>query len=332
MRQLSGGRLIHFVFEYGIVVVLLVLVAVFSAASPAFFTAGTLMTILSQVSVVGIICVGMTYVMLTGGIDLSVGSVAGVASVAAAMLMVSGVPVWGAVALTLVIGAIVGLFNAFSSTTLRIPSLIGTLGMMTALRGVAYLVSDGVPVYGFNAEFKGLAQGSFLSIPYPALLLVAVFVVSAVVLARTKLGRYVSGVGGNEEASRLSGIPVGPVKYFVFGMSGVLSALAGLVLLARTNSGQPSAGVGYELDAITAVVLGGVLITGGKGRLWLVIVGVLIMGTLSTGMVMTNVNAYVQQLIKGLLLVAAVAFAQLSQRSRDRQRWTKRYQPTGKVA
>lgn len=315
MKRLKSANVIHYVFEYGIVVVLVLLVLVFSMSSPAFFTTGTLMTILSQVSVAGIISVGMTYVMLTGGIDLSVGAIAGVVSVSAAMLMSAGVPVWLAVLLSLAVGVVIGLFNALSSTALRIPSLIGTLGVMTALRGVAYLLSGGVPVYGFNAEFKQLAQGSFLSIPYPALLLLAVFVFSVVLLARTKLGRYVYGVGGNEEASRLSGVPVIPVKYFVFGMSGLLSAVAGLILLARTNSGQPSAGAGYEMDAITAVVLGGVSITGGKGRLWLVMIGVLIMGTLSTGMVMNNVNDYVQQVVKGVLLVAAVAFAQLSQRS-----------------
>jgi ribose/xylose/arabinose/galactoside ABC-type transport system permease subunit len=315
MKNANSGRLVQYVFEYGIVVVLILLVLWFSLSSPAFFTTSTLMTILSQVSVAGIISVGMTYVMLTGGIDLSVGAVAGVVSVSAAMLMSSGVPVWIAVILSLVIGIVIGLFNAFSATTLRIPSLIGTLGVMTALRGLAYLLSGGVPVYGFNAGFKQLAQGSFLSIPYPALLLLAVFLVSLLLLTRAKLGRYVYGVGGNEEASRLSGVPVIPVKYFVFGMSGLLSAAAGLILLARTNSGQPGAGAGYEMDAITAVVLGGVAITGGKGKLWLVMVGVLIMGTLSTGMVMNNVNDYVQQVVKGLLLVAAVAFAQLSQRS-----------------
>jgi ribose/xylose/arabinose/galactoside ABC-type transport system permease subunit len=144
--------------------------------------------------------------------------------------------------------------------------------------------------------------------------MIAVFIICAYILTKTRTGRYIYGVGGNEEASRLSGIGVKKIKYFVYMLSGLLSAVAGLVLLARTNSGQPSAGVGYEMDAITAVVLGGVSITGGKGNIWLVVVGVLIMGVLSTGMVMNNLNDYVQQVIKGIVLVSAVAFAQFSQK------------------
>lgn len=315
MKLPAKGQLSRYVFDYGIVVVLLILVLVFSLTSRAFFTTNTLMTILSQVAVTGIISMGMAFVMLTGGIDLSVGSVAAVASVSGALMMSAGTPTWIAMLAALVIGAAVGVFNAFCATKLRMPALIATLAVMTALRGAAYLLSGGVPVYGFDPGYKKLAQGSFLGIPYPALILVAVFAVCLVVLNRTRFGRYVYGVGGNQEASRLSGVPVVGVQYAVFGISGMLSALAGLILLARTNSGQPSAGVGLEMDAITAVVLGGVSITGGKGNPWLVLVGVLIMGTLSTGMVMNNVNDYVQQVVKGLLLVAAVGFAQLSERS-----------------
>ncbi|GAA2238489.1 sugar ABC transporter permease [Herbiconiux moechotypicola] len=312
---MNRDRLVHYVFEYGIVVVLAVLVLVFSLSSPSFFTASTLTTILSQVSVIGIIAIGMACVMLLGSIDLSVGATAGLVSVTAALLMSMGFPVWSAVILTLIVGIVIGLFNALSLTLFRIPSLIGTLAVMTALRGLAYLLSNGIPIYDIDAGFKQLAQGSFLSIPIPGLLFLGIFVVVAIVLNRAKIGRQIYGVGGNEEASRLSGVPVTRIKYFVFALSGLLAAVGGLLLLARTNSGQPSAGSGYELDVITAVVLGGVAITGGKGRLWLVLVGVLIMGTLSTGMVMNNVNDYVQQVVKGLILVAAVAFSQIAARS-----------------
>ncbi|MGB4135869.1 MAG: ABC transporter permease [Microbacterium sp.] len=315
MMRLNKDKLIDVIFEYGIVLVLIVLVVAFSASSPSFFTTTTLTTILSQVSVIGILAVGMTCVMLLGSIDLSVGAIAGVVSVIAALLMSLGTPVWIAVVIALAAGVAVGLFNAVSLTIFRIPSLIGTLAVMTALRGLAYLLSGGTPIYDIDPGFKQLAQGSLLGIPIPGILFILVFLVAAVMLTRTRVGRQIYGVGGNEESSRLSGVPVARIKFFVFGLSGLLAAAGGLLLLARTNSGQPSAGVGYELDVITAVVLGGVAITGGKGRLWLVVVGVLIMGTLSTGMVMNNISDYVQQVVKGLILVAAVAFSQVRARS-----------------
>lgn len=314
MGTVNRTKLTQYLFEYGIVLVLLALVVVFSLSSPAFFTTRTLTTILSQVSVVGIIAVGMACVMLIGSIDLSVGAIAGLVSVSAALFMSLGLPVWLAVILALISGVLIGLFNAFSLTTLAIPSLIGTLAVMTALRGGAYLLSNGTPIYDIDPGFKQIAQGSILSIPIPALLFLGIFTVVAIVLSKMKIGRQIYGVGGNEEASRLSGVPVRAIKYFVFGLSGLLSAVGGILLLARTNSGQPSSGVGYELDVITAVVLGGVAITGGKGKLWLVIVGVLIMGTLSTGMVMNNISDYVQQVVKGVILVVAVAFSQISAR------------------
>lgn len=314
MKSLSKDRVFRLVFEYGIVLVLVLLVLTFSLASPNFFTVNTLTTILGQVSVIGVIAIGMTVVLLIGSIDLSVGAIAGVVSVSAGFMMSGGVPTWAAVLLSLVIGVVVGLFNAFSITTLKVPSLIGTLAVMTALRGVAYLMSNGTPIYDIDPDFKQLAQGSFLSVPIPGILFILLFLVVAVLLNRAKIGRQIYGVGGNEEASRLSGVPVTRIKYLVFAVSGLLSAVGGLLLLARTNSGQPSAGAGYELDVITAVVLGGVAISGGKGRLWLVVVGVLIMGTLSTGMIMTNINDYVQQVVKGLILLAAVAFSQMTAR------------------
>ncbi len=315
MKGLTRERITGLVFEYGIVVVLIILVTAFSLSSPNFLTTTTLTTILSQVAVIGVLAVGMSCVMLLGSIDLSVGAIAGVVSVSAAMLMAGGAPVLVAVIVGLVIGVLAGVFNAFSLTTLRVPSLIGTLAVMTALRGIAYLLSGGTPVYNIDPNFKMLAQKSILGIPIPGLLFLLIFVIFAVALAKSKFGRQIYGVGGNEEASRLSGLPVVRIKYAVFAASGLLAAVGGLLLLARTNSGQPSAGGGYELDAITAVVLGGVAITGGKGRLWLVVVGVLIMGTLSTGMIMNNVSDYVQQVIKGLILVGAVAFSQIQSRS-----------------
>ncbi len=310
----NSKKIQNYLLDYGIVLVLVFLFVLFSAISDRFLAMSTIFTIMKQVSVTGIISVGMTFVMLTGGIDLSVGSIAGLCSVVAAVLMVSGVPVLLACLICLMMAAASGFINGICVNVFNIPPLIGTLGIMTSLRGVAYLLSNGIPVYGFDESVKSFAQGSLWAIPYPVILMLLVFVVGAFVLLRTRTGRYIYGVGGNEEASRLSGIKVKKVKFLVYTISGLLSGVAGLVLLSRTNSGQPSAGTGYEMDAITAVVLGGVSINGGKGNIWLVIVGVVIMGTLSTGMVMNNINDYVQQVIKGVVLIGAVAFAQFSQK------------------
>jgi ribose/xylose/arabinose/galactoside ABC-type transport system permease subunit len=309
----------NYLLDYGIVLVLIVLFIFFSVISDRFLQTSTIFTILKQVSMTGIISVGMAFVMLTGGIDLSVGAVAGVTSVLAAVMMTSGgMSIFAACAVCLAIAAMAGFINGVCVNAFNIPPLIGTLGVMTSLRGVAYLISNGSPVYGFDASVKNFAQGSIGFVPFPVILMILVFIIGAFVLFQTRTGRYIYSVGGNEEASRLSGIKVHKIKYLVYAISGLLSGVAGLVLLSRTNSGQPSAGAGYEMDAITAVVLGGVSINGGKGNIWLVVVGVVIMGTLSTGMVMNNINDYVQQVIKGLVLIGAVAFAQFSQKVKEK--------------
>lgn len=189
---------------------------------------------------------------------------------------------------------------------------------MTSLRGAGYLITGGLPVYGFGKGLSAFGRGYFLGIPDPVILMVIVFALGIFILSYTPIGRHVYGVGGNEEASRLSGVNISRVKIFCYAFCAFLSGIAGLVLLARTNSGQPAAGVGYEMDAITAVVLGGISLAGGQGKLPLVIVGVLIMGVLSTGMLMCNINDYVQQVVKGLVLIAAVAFSYVSLQLRNK--------------
>lgn len=310
----KNQKKINYLLDYGIVLVLIALFVLFSMLSERFLSFSTAFTILKQVSITGIISVGMTFIMLTGGIDLSVGAVAGVTGVLAATFMVNGMPTVAACIVCLLIAAAYGLINGVCVTILDIPPLIATLGSMTSLRGAAYLISGGSPVYGFDPSVKNFAQGSIFGIPLQVILMIIIFCIGAFILFSTRTGRYIYGVGGNEEASRLSGVHVARIKLTVYIISGFLSGIAGLVLLSRTNSGQPSAGNGYEMDAITAVVLGGVSMNGGKGNIWLVIVGVVIMGTLSTGMVMNNINDYAQQVIKGLVLIAAVAFDSFSQR------------------
>lgn len=303
--------------NYGIIVVMLIMIAIFSVASKNFFTINTLFTILKKVAITGIISIGMTFVLLTGGIDLSVGSIAGCTAVTAAILMKNvGMSIPLVILLTLVLALIYGLINGACITKLNIPPLIATLGLQTALRGLAFIVTGGLPVFGFGNTFSKFASSTLLGIPYPVILMAILFALGIFILKKSTIGRHLYGIGGNEEASRLSGINVVRVKMFAYGACGLLSGIAGLVLLSRTNSGQPSLGSGYEMDAVTAVVLGGVSLAGGEGKLHMVIVGVLIMGILGTGMIMCSINDYVQQLVQGIVLIAAVAFSQYSMKVR----------------
>ena len=254
-----------FISKYAIILVLIALIAFFSIASKQFLTETNIFNILRQVAVVGIVAVGMTMVLLTAGIDLSVGSIIGVTCVATAALLLAGINVFLVVIITLIIGIFAGLLNGFFINQLQIPPLITTLGMMTSLRGVAYLINGGMPIFGFDSAILVIGKGELFDIiPIPVIIMVVVFVLGWLFLEKTKYGRYIYGVGGNEEATRLSGISVKKIKYIVYSISGFLSGLAGIVLLARINSGAPKSGDGYEMDVITAVVLGGVSISGGR--------------------------------------------------------------------
>lgn len=311
--------------NYGIIVVLILLIAVFAIASDRFLLPNNIFNILRQVSIVGIMSVGMTFVMLTGGIDLSVGSVVGASAVGAALLMTKcegqffGNPVVACI-IMMIFGTLLGLANGFFIAQLKVPPFIATLGMMTSVRGIAYVITGGLPVFGFNRDFTVLGQGYVLNvIPIPVIIMFVVFVCGIIFLSKTRIGRHIYGVGGNEEAARLSGVNIKGIKYLVYGVSGFMSSMAGLVLLARVNSGQPNAGESYEMDVVTGVVLGGVSMSGGQGRLGLVIVGTLIMGILTNGMTMLTINEYVQRIIKGLVLIGAVALDSFIKSQREKQ-------------
>jgi ribose transport system permease protein len=303
-----------FLSKYAIIMALILLIAYFSFASEQFLTQTNIFNILRQVAVVGIVAVGMTMVLLTAGIDLSVGSIIGVACVTAATLLLMGIHVVFAVIITVIIGAMLGMLNGFFINEMKIPPLITTLGMLTSLRGVAYLITGGLPIFGFESGILFLGRGQLFNIiPIPVVIMSIVFALGWVFLEKTKYGRYIYGLGGNEEATHLSGINVKKIKYIVYGISGFLSSLAGIVLLARINSGAPKSGDGYELDVITAVVLGGVSIFGGEGKIGFVVIGVLFMGVLTNGLILLNVQEYVQWVIKGFALLAAVSFDRMVQ-------------------
>lgn len=320
MSKINSKKLKTMISEYGIIAVLILLIVVFACLSDRFLLPNNIFNILRQVSIVGIISVGMTFVMLTGGIDLSCGSIVGASAVGAALLMTKAsmhpVP---ACLIMMVFGTFLGLANAFFISQLKVPPFIATLGMMTSVRGIAYIITGGLPVFGFNRSFTVLGQGYLGVIPIPVIVMFIVFIFGIIFLNKTRVGRHIYGVGGNEEAARLSGVNIKKIKYLVYGISGFMSSLAGVVLLARVNSGQPNAGESYEMDVITGVVLGGVSMSGGQGKLAMVIVGTLIMGILTNGMTMLTINEYVQRFIKGLVLIGAVALDSFIKEQRAKQ-------------
>lgn len=300
--------------KFAIWIALVVLMVFFSVASDGFLTSTNLFNVLRQVAVNGIAAVGMTMVIITGGIDISVGAIMGVASVGCALLMGTGLPPAAAVVLVLLLGLVIGICNGFFVYEIELPPMIATLAVQTILRGATYIMTGGLPVYGLPKSFNIIGQGYLGPIPVPVILMAVCIAVGWFILEKMAFGRYIYGVGSNMEASRLSGIRVRQVMYGVYGMCGAFSALAGVVLLSRVNSGQPKAGEGYEMDIITAVVLGGVSTSGGEGKIVNVLIGLLLIGVLLNGMTIMNVSDYYQRVVKGVVLLLAISYDKLSQK------------------
>lgn len=319
MIKKKNGNLSDTLSQFAMLIALFVLLIFFSVATEGFLSSTNIFNILRQVAVNGIAAVGMTMVIITGGIDISAGSMMGVASVCCATLMVSGVHPVFAVVLVLVLGLIIGLCHGFFVHNVNLPPMITTLATMGILRGITYIISGGLPVYGFPEKFNIIGQGYVGPIPVPVIIMVICFIIGWFILEKNAFGRYVYGVGSNIEASRLSGINVSRVMYGVYGLCGMLSAMAGVVLLSRVNSGQPKAGESYEMDIITAVVLGGVSTSGGEGRIRNVIVGLLLMGVLLNGMVMMNIPDYYQRVVKGCVLLLAISYDKISQKRANKK-------------
>lgn len=294
---------------YGIYIILVLLFLFFSFAAKNFLTAPNLINVARQVSMLGIAAVGMTFVLILAGIDLSIGSQVTMANVVGAWLMVHGKvnPILACL-LVLVMTVAVGFFNGWVVANIKVPPLIVTMATMTSLEGLAFIISGGVPIFGFPKGFSFLGQGYVGPIPVPVIVMVVVLSIGAFILNKTYFGRHFYAVGGNEEASLLSGIDVNRIKYLAYSLSGLFAGVAGVVMLSRTNSGQPVAGKGFEFDVLIAVVLGGVSVNGGVGKIFQVIAGVLIIGLLTNGLVLMNVNSYVQMVIKGIVLLLAVSF------------------------
>jgi len=292
--------------ELGTLVGLVALATLLSILTPHFLSVSNLLNVAEQTSINAVIAVGMTFVILSGGIDLSVGSLLALSGVVLAAALRAGWPAAAALAAGLAVGGLSGLVNGILITKGRLPAFIATLGMMSIARGTALVFTGGRPISGFEAGFRQLSTGRVLGVPAPVLLTVAVYAAGHFVLTRTRFGRYVYAIGGNEEATRLSGIDAGFHKTMVYVLSGATSALAATLLTARINSAQPIAGINYELDAIAATVIGGTSLTGGVGTLHGTLIGALIMGVLRNGLNLLGTSSFFQQIVIGVVIIAAV--------------------------
>ncbi|TCV92862.1 ribose ABC transporter membrane protein [Luteibacter rhizovicinus] len=291
----------------GSVIGLMLLFIVLSIMSPEFLTTGNLLTVLRQVSINALIAFGMTFVILAGGIDLSVGAILALSGAVTAGLMAAGHGVVLAVVAGLGLGALLGVINGALVSWGRVAPFIATLGTMTLIRGLTLSYTEGRPIPVTNNGFA-LLGGGYVGqlIPIPVVLMFVVFAVCGFLLRGTVFGRHVVAIGGNEEASRLSGVRISPMKLAIYGLSGLLSAFAGVVLTSRLYSAQATAGVGYELDAIAAVVLGGTSLSGGRGWLFGTLIGALLIGFLNNGLNLLGVSSFYQQVVKGIVILIAV--------------------------
>ena len=296
--------------KYKSIIGLIIFSIIIAFMNDRFLTVPNILNILRQTSINAIIAAGMTFVILTGGIDLSVGSTVAFSGAVAASLIAGGSNVALAVFAALIIGVLIGYLNGLIISKGKIQPFIATLAIMTLVRGATMVFSDGRPIsigYEKNADtFNSLGAGEILSIPVPIYIMIIVFILAYYILKHTRLGRYVYSLGGNEEATKLSGINTNRVKTYVYVVSGILAALAGVIMTARLSSAQPTAGTGYELDAIASVVLGGTSLAGGVGSVLGTVIGALIIGILNNALNLMNVSSYYQLMAKGLVILIAV--------------------------
>ena len=298
--------LAHYGRQLGTLSGLLGLIVVLWILTPHFLTVSNLLNVAQQATIIAIIAVGMTFVIITGGIDLSVGSVLAFAGVVMASALQSGVPLPLALLIGLGVGLLSGVINGLLITVGRLPPFIATLGMMSVARGAALMFTEGRPISGFSEGFRSIATGEILRVPMPVVIMIVVYLIAHFVLKRTKLGRYTYAIGGNEEAALLSGINVRLNKTLVYGIAGLLSGLAAILLTARLNSAQPIAGMNYELDAIAATVIGGTSLLGGEGTVSGTLIGALIMAVLRNGLNLLSVSSFFQQVVIGSVIIFAV--------------------------
>ncbi|WP_230876218.1 MULTISPECIES: ABC transporter permease [Paenibacillus] len=300
-------KLLHILNKFTIFFILLAMVIILSIIEPNFLTSVNLLNIVRQITLIAIIGFGLTMIIITTGIDLSPGSIVAIVSVASAMYAHPGeYPLVVSIIVGLLLGVAAGLINGLIVSNLKIPAFIVTLGMMISARGVSYIFSDGHPITGFSKDFDFIGRGYVFGIPFMIYVLVLVGIVSHIILRHTRLGKSIYAIGGNEQAAVVSGINVKRTLLFVYMYGGLMAGVAGIMLASRIGAGQPTAGLGYELDAIAAVVIGGTSLMGGVGTIVGTLIGALIIGVLNNGMDLMHVSGYWQQVLKGVIIVGAI--------------------------
>ncbi len=323
-KQIMGLSFGAFMSKYGIVVIFVALCILMSIVSPAFRTMRNVTNVIRQVSIIGIVSMGVTFAIITGGIDLSSGSMIALISVVVASLSQNSVnpdqplsfvvPIVVGIAVALLLGFLLGSVNGSLLAFGKIPPFIATLGMMTAARGAAALFTGGRPVGDLKDSFTFIGTGRLIGIPIPIWIYIAMGILAHILLSRTKFGRHVFAIGGNEQAARICGINVEKTLVKVYAFAGLLTAVSAILLTARTSAGNPTYGVSYELDAIASTVIGGTSLSGGVGSIPFCVVGALIIGVLNNSMDLLSVNAYWQQIVKGVIIVVAVLIDARKQR------------------
>lgn len=314
MMEKKKRSVLEIIQDYGAFIALILLVVIISIISPEFRTVDNFLALLKQSAINGLIAFGMTGVILTGGIDLSVGSVLALSTALCAGMIAGGVPVPVALIAALAIGLALGLVSGFLVTKGRLQPFIATLITMTVYRGFTMIYTDGKPISDLDQTFlfKFVGKGLVFNVPFSIIVLIIVFAIFYFVLNKTTLGRRIYATGSNTKCAQLAGVNTNKTKLIVYGISGLMAAMAGLILLSRLGSAQPTLGSGYELDAIAAVALGGTSMNGGRGRITGTLVGVLIIAVLNNGLNILDVSSYYQEVVKGLVIL----FAVLSDRKR----------------
>ena len=295
--------------ELTTVIALIILMAVITIINSNFLTANNLLNLLLQVTSNALIAFGMTFVILTGGIDLSVGSILALSSALTAGLLGSGMPVTLAILISLIMGCILGMMNGLLISYGKLAPFIVTLATMTIFRGATLVYTNGNPITKGLSDtflFQFLGQGYIVGIPFPVIIMFIVFIVLYVLLHKTAFGKSVYAIGGNEKAAYISGVKLNKVKIIIYSISGIMASISGLIITSRLSSAQPTAGASYEMDAIAAVVLGGTSLSGGKGRILGTLIGALIIGVLNNGLNIIGVSAFCQQVVKGVVILIAV--------------------------
>nr|WP_245917552.1 ribose ABC transporter permease [Bacillus canaveralius] len=302
--------------QYGLILSLFLLCLVMTFLTDNFLTVSNLMNVARQISVTAIAAVGMTLVIIIGGIDLSVGSILALSGVMAATMYTNVESPVLAIIVAIAVGGAVGFFNGFVTAKGMIAGFITTLATMSAVRGFSFIYTEGVPVSVTSPNFTFIGTGYFLSIPVPIIIMIIVLAFGFYLMNRTRFGRYIYAIGGNEQTSKWSGLKVDRIKIYVYMLSGLLTGLAGVILASRLASGQPFAGQGFELDVIAAVIVGGTSLAGGKGNISGTIIGVMLIGILSNGLTLLNVDSYYQMVIKGGIIILAVLIDSLGRRKK----------------